>query len=56
MYHFFVSAKRLLEKRVENSHWDGAREIIRELGKEALAENGDWFMLHRARPPEVPKG
>lgn len=33
-----------------------ARELIEELGKEALAENGDWVLLHRERlidPPHV---
>ena len=27
-----------------------------ELGKEALAEHGDWVILHRERPVELPKG
>ena len=27
-----------------------------ELGKEALAENGDWVLLHRERPLEIPHG
>jgi hypothetical protein len=39
---------------------DGKRhevlEFIVELGKEALSENGDWMLLHRERPLEVPKG
>jgi plasmid stabilization system protein ParE len=30
--------------------------LIRELGKEALIENGDWVLLHRERPIEIPKG
>ena len=32
------------------------RELIRTLGKSALEENGDWVMLHRERPLEVPLG
>ena len=32
-----------------------ARQLVRELGREALAENGDWVLLHRQRPLEVPK-
>ena len=32
-----------------------ARELLLDLGKEALAENGDWTLLHRERPLEVPK-
>jgi hypothetical protein len=27
-----------------------AREVIREVGKEALAENGEWLMMHRELP------
>jgi hypothetical protein len=32
------------------------RELVNELGKEALMENADWVMLHRDRPLEVPHG
>jgi len=30
--------------------------LVRELGKEALIENGDWVLLRRERPIQVPKG
>jgi len=30
--------------------------LIRELGKEALIENGDWVLLRRERPIQIPKG
>lgn len=30
--------------------------IIEELGKEALVENGDWVLLNRSRPLELPTG
>jgi hypothetical protein len=33
-----------------------ARRMLRELGQEALAEHGDWVLLQRGRPVEVPKG
>lgn len=35
---------------------DGARAqaVLRELGQAALAENGAWVLLHRARPMEAP--
>jgi hypothetical protein len=33
---------------------DRAHTILVELGKEALAENGDWVLLHRERPLELP--
>jgi hypothetical protein len=29
-------------------------EYLRNLGKEALGENGDWVLLHRERPLDVP--
>jgi hypothetical protein len=29
-------------------------EVVRELGRETLAENGEWLLLHRQRPLEVP--
>lgn len=32
-----------------------ARALAVELGKEALAEHGDWVMLHRERPIKLPK-
>lgn len=32
---------------------DAARNTLVELGIEALRENGDWVLLHRARPVEV---
>jgi hypothetical protein len=32
-----------------------ARSLAVELGKEALAEHGDWLMLHRERPIKLPK-
>jgi hypothetical protein len=32
-----------------------AQGILRELGKDALAENGDWVLLHRERSLELPQ-
>jgi hypothetical protein len=32
------------------------RQILRDLGREALIENGDWLLLHRERPIDVPGG
>ena len=37
------------------SDMDSARTLVSDLGKEALAEHGDWLMLHRERPIELPK-
>ena len=35
---------------------ESAAGLVRELGIEALDENGDWLILHRERPLEVPPG
>jgi hypothetical protein len=51
----FERAKEQLAEPMENGDWDGARDVLRELGREALEENADWVMLHRERPLEVPK-
>ena len=32
-----------------------AQESLLELGKEALEENGDWVLLHRKKPLELPE-
>jgi hypothetical protein len=44
---FFENARNRFE-RLGNSG-------ILDLGREALAENGDWVLLHRERPLEVPR-
>jgi hypothetical protein len=33
---------------------EGCRRFIRELGREALTENGDWLLMHRERHLELP--
>lgn len=30
-----------------------ARRIYRELGREALHENGEWLLIHRERPLDI---
>lgn len=35
---------------------DEAKDSLREFGKMALRENGDWVRLHRWRPLEPPRG
>jgi hypothetical protein len=52
----FANAKRHLEGLIDAERLVEAQELIGELGKEALAENGDWVLLHRERPIQVPKG
>ena len=36
--------------------YDEADEILIHLGQEALAENGDWVLLHRDRPLRIQRG
>jgi hypothetical protein len=47
-----------LEQQVpdEQERHQRITHLIRELGKEALIENGDWVLLRRERPIEIPKG
>ena len=53
----FGRASAALEKVLHARPPDQARaaRILRELGKEALAENADWLLMHRERPLEVPR-
>src|SRR5579883_315531 len=53
---FFNRAKMHLEKLIEENRIEDAQRFVAELGREALAENGDWILTHRDRPLEVPQG
>jgi hypothetical protein len=50
----FAVARERLTALLEDDDHEQARTLLLELGKEALAENGDWVLLHRERPMEVP--
>jgi len=50
---FEGAANQLTQSLQEGSH-DQAHRVIQELGEEALAENGDWVLIHRERDVEVP--
>ncbi len=50
----FDNANRRLETLLDEEKYQDAQNLIRELGREALLENGDWVLLHRERPLEVP--
>jgi hypothetical protein len=56
MNRLFWLASQRLKDSLEQGKLQGAAHVIRELGEEALAENGDWVMLHRTRPINVPMG
>ena len=51
---FEGAAIQLAQSLQEGSH-DQAHRVIQELGEEALAENGDWVLIHRERDVEVPR-
>ncbi|MBS1536438.1 MAG: hypothetical protein JST20_01660 [Bacteroidetes bacterium] len=51
----FSNAKRYYELKLAENEYELAQSLILDLGKEALVENGDWVLLHRERPMEVPK-
>jgi hypothetical protein len=60
----FDAARNHLVRILNGSKRDGARlmdedgkaarELIKDLGIEALEENGDWVLLHRERPIDLP--
>ena len=53
--HFANAAERLKEF-LSMKDYRRSRLLIEEIGKETLAENGDWVLIHRDRPIEAPKG
>jgi hypothetical protein len=54
MASLFARASDLLGKCLEREDYKHACTCAREIGNEALAENGEWVLLHRDRPLEVP--
>ncbi len=49
-------ARSRLDMAINSGDANGGRVAIAEIGKEALAENGDWLLVHRERPVKVPLG
>jgi hypothetical protein len=50
----FTRALHLISPKLPLECPEDAQSYFRRIGKEALAENGDWVLLHRERPLEVP--
>jgi len=50
----FSLASENLGRLLDNGDAAGAIQCLRRIGEEALAENGDWVLLHRERPLEMP--
>jgi hypothetical protein len=51
MDRIFENAKQTLESRPDTAR---RQALLEELGKEALAENGEWVLMHRQRPVQLP--
>jgi hypothetical protein len=50
----FGSASKAIREKIAANDLHAARACLQALGKEALAENGEWVLLHRERPLELP--
>lgn len=50
----FERAVRLLEQNGSTNEVIAPRKLMLAVGKEALAENGEWLLLHRQRKFEIP--
>jgi hypothetical protein len=48
----FKNAARRFNRFHYPEDYENAASLVKELGIEALAENGDWVLLHRERPLE----
>ena len=56
MQKVFARGAALLEDHLKHGELEQAQKIIQDLGEEALIENGEWLLLHRSQPVEVPGG
>jgi hypothetical protein len=52
----FGRASDRLRTMISSGDLVRARAMVVQLGKEALADHGDWVVLHRERPIEMPEG
>jgi len=49
----FGACAHRLPPLIDGARYGEARDLVRELGREALNENADWVLLHRERPLEL---
>jgi hypothetical protein len=54
MYRLFLRLRDRLSESMKKNEIIVARELVLDAGKEALQENGEWVLLHRQRPLEMP--
>jgi hypothetical protein len=50
----FGKAKELIDQKLKTGDLAGVQDCLRKVGQEALSENGDWVLLRRERPLELP--
>ena len=50
----FGRTVQLLEQYEKTNEVIASRKLVLAVGKEALAENGEWLLLHRQRKFEIP--
>jgi hypothetical protein len=50
----FRNATAIIKRQLAAGDASSARSCLRKLGQAALAENGEWVLLHRERPLELP--
>jgi hypothetical protein len=55
MAQLFTRAEKQLAGLLDSGRAGEARQLVLDLGKEALLENSDWVQLHRERPMQVPR-
>lgn len=56
MRDLFERGSKVMADCLEKDDLNGAERLLVELGREALTENGDWLLLRRSKPMEVPLG
>ncbi|EKO39307.1 MAG: hypothetical protein B193_1989 [Solidesulfovibrio magneticus str. Maddingley MBC34] len=54
MAFLFAQGRQAATELLLQDEQDQCRRVLLEIGKEALAENGDWLLQHRARPLKMP--
>jgi hypothetical protein len=50
----FARAEQRLREMVGAERYKDAQKLVAELGREALADNGDWVLLHREETIQMP--
>lgn len=54
MRSFYATAKRHIDELIDAGDVESSRQLILELGREALQENAEWLLQHRQRPIKPP--